>query len=55
MENEAVQGICAALLALIIIQLIERFFTIDKSVCLPGSSYLNMIFISVGSLSLIHI
>ncbi len=48
-ENEAVQGICAALLALIIILLIERFFTIDKSVCLPGSSYLNMIFISVGS------
>ena len=48
-DNESVQGVCAALLALVIILLIERIFKINNSVCLSGSSYLNMTLISVGS------
>lgn len=54
-ESEPVGGLCSVVLELLLILIVEKYVHLDRYTKLPQSSYLNVIFLSVGSVILSEI
>lgn len=51
-HNEAFIRLCAALFALIIILVVERYICIDKNLQMPAGNYISMVFMIAGNIIL---